>query len=172
MGRVILSYIACQAVIKNLFYLELTRYTPTWVSCDQSCIFQSILSPRENWPDTLENITSTSELQSFMSLSGQYSRAIYRLYILVVEFIGHWYIVDFDTVHFQDYNCINTVHNLLQHISRLGEQTSNRAIKETDKPLFVVFTQLFFWNTHMYMKPGETKSKRNIGYPIKTVDLI
>ena len=40
---------------------------------------------------------------------------------------------------------------------------------QAENQLFVVFIQLFLWNTQSFLKPGVTKIK--IGYPIKIVGI-
>ena len=42
---------------------------------------------------------------------------------------------------------------------------------ETDKLLFGVFTQLYFWNTQLFFKQGVSKNKWIIEYPMKIVDV-
>jgi len=42
---------------------------------------------------------------------------------------------------------------------------------QTDKLLFGIFIQLFFWNTQLFFKQGVPKIKWFIEYPIKIVDV-
>jgi len=44
-------------------------------------------------------------------------------------------------------------------------------IRETDKLLLGVFTQLFVWNTQMIFKQAVSRSEGFIEYPIKIVDV-